>query len=285
MILLSGRNSSLHKHIRAQSSLSGSWEGHTEWFGLEGTSKIISSQPLAWAGSLSPREPPALYPNHENYFYSCVTSPFPSMPQTSAHFTLEYKMLLYFKLFDTSSTAHAEPNLPLFPSKCYITAFSHHPPIPLQGSLMDVPLSHSCLAGWDILMIPWEYALQGKCGASSENKVVFTCWSPFFFNIFNIWVSWEQTAWWSSTQMATAFSARLQKWDMQTHLSSLAFGMWKQCLKISWVASQFSFFCLLFYQGFFVGFFCAFVLFFFYWKHFKLALSLSFNSQRQNVSI
>lgn len=115
-----------------------------------------------------------------NYFYPCVTSHFPSMPQNSAYFTLEYKMLLYFKLFDTSSTAHVEPNLPLFPSKCYRSAFSHHPPIPLHRSLRDDHLSHSCHAGWDILMIPWEYALwrKGWC-ISSENKVIFTCWSFF----------------------------------------------------------------------------------------------------------
>lgn len=193
------------------------------------------------------------YPNHVNYFYSFVTSHFPSMPQASAFFTLEYKMLLYFKLFDTSSTAHVEPNLPLFPSKCYRTAFSHHPAIPLHRPLMDVHLSHSCHAGWDILMIPWEYApWRGVwCIFREEGNLHMS--EPFFFNIFNIWVSWEQTAWWSSTQMATAFSARLQKWDMQTHLSSLALGMWKQCLKISWVVSQFSFSCLLFYQGFFGG--------------------------------
>lgn len=146
-----------------------------------------------------------------------------------------------------------------------------------------MPATQDEISWWS----PENMLSEGKCGASSEKKVIFTCWS-LFFNIFNIWVSWEQTAWWSSTQMATAFSARLQKWDMQTHLSSLAFGMWRQCLKISWVVSQFSFFCLLFHQGFFggeawlkfVGFFCT-----FYWKHFDLALSFSYNSQRQNVSL
>lgn len=188
-------------------------------------------------------------------------------------------MLLYFKLFDTSSTAHVEPNLPLFPSKCYRSAFSHHPPIPLHRSLRDDHLSHSCHAGWDILMIPWEYALwrKGWC-ISSENKVIFTCWS-FFLIIFNIWVSWEQTAWWSSTQMATAFSARLQKWDMQTHLSSLAFGMWKQCLKISWVLAQF-FFLPVVLPGFLGGWnlWAPFVPFFFFFllKAFWLGIELQF---------
>lgn len=103
-----------------------------------------------------------------------------------------------------------------------------------------IPATQEEISWW----YPGKMLSEGKCGASPEKKVIFTCWS-LFFNIFNIWVSWEQTAWWSSTQMATAFSARLQKWDMQTHLSSLAFGMWRQCLKISWVVSQFSFFFFL----------------------------------------
>lgn len=183
---LSGRTGSLHKHqcieqfIRHMGSAP---ERHRMvWTGRNLKDHRVPTPAMSREPSTTRAHSSSvtLYLNHVNYFYSCVTSHFPSMPQISAYFTLEYKMLLYFKLFDTSSTAHVEPNLQLFPSKCYITAFSHHPPIPLHRSLMDVHLSHSCHAGWDTLMIPWEYALWRKCGVSSENKVVFTCWSFFF---------------------------------------------------------------------------------------------------------
>lgn len=93
--------------------------------------------------------------------HSCVISYFPSMLQIIAYFTARIHNTSLFLSSDTSSAAHAEPHLLLFPSKCYIIGGWWQNRVHLNRSLIDVHLK-SCHAVWDILMILQEYALRRK---------------------------------------------------------------------------------------------------------------------------